>query len=171
MIYAHRNVLDPNLIQDALRHIHLDIITRGLDPVSLKKYQEEANWFPHLRWSTPMLHLQAAVHEHLPVSREEIPCDPQIVLQFPHVGEAGAVSYHVDREPDWAVSDGLRYSRVAGVPLTPSTPANGGVRFKYARYYTLNPGDIIEFSADEPHSAGYNMTGEVRYAVYFRWVL
>lgn len=34
----------------------------------------------------------------------------------------------------------------------------------------MDPGDAVMMTPDLPHSGGVNLTGAVRYGVYFRWM-
>lgn len=97
--------------------------------------------------------------------------DPQILLQFPHVGPLPEITFHVDQEPEWA--QGRRYLRIVGVPLSPWRLENGGLIVDLGAGTTcveIDPGDAVMMTPDLPHTGGVNLTGSVRYGIYFRWL-
>ena len=98
-------------------------------------------------------------------------CDPQILLQFPHVGPEPQIVFHLDEEPDWA--DGRRYERIVGVPLTPWRRQNGALLVKGRRRAGRGGGrspDAVMLTPDLLHCGGVNRTGSPRYGVYVRWL-
>jgi hypothetical protein len=156
------------LVDDALRLLHLDLLERGPSAEELSRWLWGAHWFPHLNYRDEILALASALP---PRWRTGTPCDPQILLQFPHVGPEPEISFHVDREPDWA--EGRRYLRIVGVPLSRWCEANGGLLVKQddgAHPVELEPGDAVMMTPDLPHSGGISRTGALRYGVYFRWL-
>jgi ectoine hydroxylase-related dioxygenase (phytanoyl-CoA dioxygenase family) len=81
-------------------------------------------------------------------------CDPQIILQFPHVGAEPQITFHVDSEPDWA--EGRRYLRIVGVPLSRWHRENGGLlveRDDVGVPVELDPGDAVLMAPGLRHSA------------------
>src|SRR5206468_8805441 len=91
-------------------------------------------------------------------------CDPQIILQFPHVGPVPEVTFHVDREPEWA--DGRRYRRIVGIALSAWHRQNGGLLIEQeaeAAPIELDAGDAVAMTPNLLHSGGINLTGEIRY--------
>jgi hypothetical protein len=157
-------------VEVALRHLHLDVVERGLSAETIGEWLWSTHWFPHLRWDPPVVSLA----DHIPPEfREGEMCEPQIVLQPPDASSDGPVTSHIDQEPDWA--DGRRYARIVGVPLTRSYPDNGGLivwPFEGPEQETVDlaPGDMLVMHPRLPHSSGFNRQGGIRYAVYFRFL-
>jgi hypothetical protein len=163
-----RGVLALHLVDDALRLLHLDLLERGLSAETLGEWLWGAHWFPHLNHHPAILAIAAG----LPAEwRTGTPCDPQILLQFPHTGPVPQITFHVDEEPPWAQE--RRYLRIVGVPLSPWRRANGGLLVQPAEdaiAVELDPGDAVMMRPDLRHSGGVNHTGSVRYSLYFRWM-
>ncbi len=165
-----RDVVPVEARERALRHLHLDVVRRGLPQEWLSEWLWNGHWFPHLRWDEEIV----ALVEHLPPAlRTGELCDPQILLQMPDEAEEAELEPHVDRLPDWA--EGRSYTRIVGVALSPNEPANGGVHVwpldgGPPRPTQLDPGDVLVMDPALPHSSGLNRTGGVRYAVYFRFL-
>jgi hypothetical protein len=165
---VRRGVVPLQLIDDALRALHLDVLARGASAEELGQWLWGAHWFPHLRHSEPITALAQALPEDWRTGER---CDPQILLQFPHAGPEPEITFHVDREPEWA--SGRRYRRVVGVPLTGWHRDNGGLLVKPADQaisLDLEPGDAVGMAPDLLHSGGINRTGAIRYGAYFRWL-
>jgi hypothetical protein len=164
-----RAAVPPERIDDALRLLHLDVLQRGVAADELGRWLWAMHWFPHLNHHASIL----ALAEGLPDSwRIGTLCDPQILLQFPHVGPEPEITLHRDVEPDWA--QGRRYGRIVGVPLSPWRRENGGLlvqRGEEVEAVEADPGDAIAMDPELLHSGGVNRTGSIRYAVYFRWLL
>jgi len=163
-----RGAVPRDLVEDALRLLHVDLLERGANAEELSQWLWGAHWFPHLNYRAEILALAAALPARWQTGTA---CDPQILLQFPHVGPEPEISFHVDQEPDWAA--GRRYLRIVGVPLSPWSRANGGLLVKPddgVHAVELEPGDAVMMTPDLPHSGGVNRTGGVRYGVYFRWL-
>jgi len=161
-------VLDPELIDNALRRLHIDLLERGASAEQLGTWLWGANWFPHLNYDAAILALAEALP---PDWQTGTRCDAQILLQFPHVGPEPEITFHIDVEPDWAGA--RRYLRIIGVPLTPWREANGGLlvdRDGQVVAVELDPGDAVMMAPDLPHSGGINRTGGIRYGIYFRWL-
>jgi len=157
-------------IDRALRHLHLDLVQRGLPADTLGSWLWSAHWFPHLRWDPPIVELASHVPADL---REGELCDPQILLQPPDDGEEQPLVPHVDQEPDWA--NGRGYRTIVGVALTPAHARNGGLvvwPFDTGRQEALElaAGDVVVMNPRLPHSSGFNRDGAIRYAVYFRYL-
>lgn len=152
----------------ALRLLHLDLLERGASAQELGAWLWDAHWFPHLKWRPEI----TALAQALPARwREGDMCDPQILLQFPHQGPVPAITFHVDREPEWA--RGRQYARIVGIPLSPWRAGNGGLVVELEGEpvaIELDPGDAVMMAAATRHSGGINLTGGVRYGVYFRWL-
>ena len=118
-----RNLVPPDAVQAALRHLHLDLVRRGAPADELGRWLWSAHWFPHLNWDPPI----AGLAEWLPPElRDGQQCDPQIVLQPPDDCEEQELVPHVDQEPEWAA--GRSFLRIVGVALTPASAANGGLQ-------------------------------------------
>jgi hypothetical protein len=165
-----RRVIHQNAIQDALRHIHLDLVQRGLPPETMGRWLWSADWFPHLKWNEPIVGLAECLPDEL--SKGEL-CDPQIILQPPDDCDDQPLVPHVDQEPEWA--DGRRFRRIVGIALSPGYVANGGlVVWPFDRggveAIELEPGDAVVMHPQLPHSSGLNREGGIRYAVYFRFL-
>lgn len=163
-----RDVVPRPLVEDALRLLHLDLLEEGASAERLGEWLWGAHWFPHLNYRDEIMALAAALPEDW---RAGTICDPQILLQFPHVGPEPEVSFHTDQEPDWAGE--RRYLRIVGVPLSPWCRENGGLliaRGDDAVPVELDPGDAVMMAPDLPHSGGVNLTGGIRYGIYFRWL-
>ena len=163
-----RSLIPLDVVDDALRLLHLDLLERGASAATLGEWLWGAHWFPHLNYDPAIVALAEALPAEWRTGRMS---DPQILLQFPHVGPDPEITFHVDEEPHWA--NGRSYLRIVGVPLTPWREENGGLLVKPAGEAVaveLDPGDAVMMSRDLPHSGGVNRTGAVRYGVYFRWL-
>src|SRR5437762_103923 len=90
--FVLRDVVPQDVVQAALRHIHLDVVQRGLDAATLSTWLWSSQWFPHLRWDPPIVALAQFLPEEL---REGEACDPQIVVQPPDDCDVPLVS-HLD---------------------------------------------------------------------------
>jgi hypothetical protein len=165
---VERSALDMGLIDDVLRMLHLDMLEKGASSETLGEWLWGAHWFPHLNWREEVTRLA----EGLPTEwRTGRMCDPQILLQFPHTGPQPEIVFHLDEEPDWAA--GRRYLRIVGVPLSPWRRDNGGLLVQDDGQIVaveLEPTDAVAMSPDLPHSGGVNLTGGIRYSIYFRWL-
>jgi hypothetical protein len=165
-----RDVVPEEARDRVLRHVHRDIVARGLPPEWLADWLWNSHWFPHLRWDDEVV----ALLEHLPDRlRDGELCDPQILLQMPDDGGEFAIESHVDREPPWA--NGRRYRRIIGVALSRNARENGGLVVwpldgGEPEPVDLEPGDVVVMDPRLPHSSGYNRTGGIRYCVYFRFL-
>lgn len=163
-----RSVIPQERIDAALRMLHLDLLERGASAEELGSWLWGMHWFPHLNEREEIL----ALAEALPAAwRTGRICDPQILLQFPHVGPEPGISFHLDQEPAWA--EGRAYRRIVGVPLSPWREQNGGLLVQTEdgpAPVEAEPGDAIMMTPDLPHSGGVNRTGSLRYGVYFRWL-
>ena len=163
-----RGVIPGQRVDDALRLLHLDLLERGALAEELSEWLWGMHWFPHLKERREILALAEALPEEWRTGRI---CEPQILLQFPHVGPEPEISFHVDQEPAWA---GERtYLRIVGVPLSPWRGDNGGLLVKTddgPAPVEADPGDVIVMTPDLPHSGGVNRTGRLRYGVYFRFL-
>jgi len=163
-----RGIVPQARIDDALRLLHLDLLEFGHSAETLSTWLWAMHWFPHLNYRDEIV----ALAEALPAEwRGGQLCDPQILLQFPHVGPEPEISFHVDDEPPWA--EGRRYARIVGVPLSPWRRENGGLLVKSDGApvpVELDPGDAVMLAPDLEHSGGVNQTGSPRYGVYFRWL-
>jgi hypothetical protein len=163
-----RGVVPQERIDGALRLLHLDLLERGASAQELSDWLWGAHWFPHLKEREEIL----ALAESLPQEwRSGRPCEPQILLQFPHTGPDPEITFHLDQEPPWA---GTRaYLRIVGVPLSSWRRDNGGLLVQTAAGpapVEAEAGDAIMMTPDLPHSGGVNHTGSLRYGVYFRWL-
>src|ERR1700712_4422611 len=116
-----RNVVPEERIDAALRMLHLDLLQRGASAEELGSWLWGMHWFPHLNEHEEILALADALPAEWTSGRI---CDPQILLQFPHVGPEPEISFHLDQEPAWA--EGRSYRRIIGVPLSPWRGGNGG---------------------------------------------
>ncbi len=163
-----RGVVPQELVDTALRLLHIDLLEQGHSAQTLSEWLWSMHWFPHLNHREEILALAEALP---PQWRAGTLCDPQILLQFPHVGPEPEITFHVDQEPPWA--DGRRYVRIVGVALSPWRRQNGGLLVESEDGIVpieLDPGDAVMMTPDVPHSGGINVAGAVRYGVYFRWV-
>ena len=165
-----REAVPGEAVERVLRHIHLDIVRRGLPPEWVADWIWSAHWFPHLRWDPEVLELL----EHLPERlRDGQLCDPQILLHPPDDAEEQPLTPHTDREPEWA--QGRPYRRIVGVALSHASAANGGlVVWPFGsdepQALELAPGDAVVMHPELPHTSGLNRRGAIRYAVYFRFL-
>ena len=163
-----RGVVPQALIDDVLRMLHLDLLGKGADAKELSEWLWATHWFPHLKYRDEVMALAQALPDEW---QQGSLCDPQILLQFPHVGPEPEITFHIDQEPDWA--EGRRYERIVGVPLSPWRKENGGLLVQQGDEtipVELDPGDAVMMSPDLSHSGGVNFTGAIRYGVYFRWL-
>jgi hypothetical protein len=167
-VQVARGVVPPERVDAALRTIHLDLLERGASADELGTWLWGMHWFPHLTYRDEIL----ALAEALPSAWQTgARCDPQILLQFPHVGPVPEVTFHRDQEPPWA--EGRRYERIVGVALSPWRRENGGLLVRDHNgeaAVELDPGDAVLLPPDLLHSGGVNRTGAIRYGVYFRWL-
>jgi hypothetical protein len=176
--YVLRRQVIPQHARDAVKRLmNLELLNDSTQ--SLRDYQRSMHWFPGLRWHQDVV----ALVDHLPHEwKHGVFCEPQLLLHFPHdptVPEP-EITYHLDREPPWA--QGRKYVRIVGVALSPWTSASGGVCFPgrvggrgprgidVAFTPTMAAGDVLCIQPDQLHSPGINRTGDIRYAVYFRWL-
>lgn len=163
-----REIVPQERVDAALRLLHLDLLENGAGPEQLGEWLWGQHWFPHLIYREEILQLAGALP---PDWTTGTMCDPQILLQFPHKGPVPQVTFHVDQEPEWAA--GRRYARIVGVPLSPWRRENGGLLVKpngRAVPIEVDPGDAVMMAPDLRHSGGVNLTGALRYAVYFRFL-
>jgi hypothetical protein len=168
--FVLRRVVPRSAIQEALRHIHLDLIRRGLPADTLGSWLWSTHWFPHLKWDPPIAGLTEFLPDEL---REGELCDPQIVLQPPDDCPEQPLVPHVDQQPEWA--EGRRYRWIVGVALSRCHGGNGGlVVWAYdstePTALDLSPGDVLVMHPGLPHASGFNRQGGIRYAVYFRFL-
>ena len=165
---VERDVVPRALIDDVLRLLHLDLLSRGASAEELGEWLWGTHWFPHLKHRDEILALADALPD---AWRSGDLCDPQILLQFPHTGPVPEITFHVDEEPEWA--EGRRYLRIVGIPLSPWREENGGLLVQQDDEtipVELDPGDAVMMTPDLPHSGGVNLTGSLRYCIYFRWL-
>jgi hypothetical protein len=165
-----RDRVPPAAVDGALRHIHLDLLRRGLDAETAGRWLWSAHWFPHLKWDEQIAGLVSFLPEEL---RDGEQCDPQIIVQPPDDCEDVPLTSHVDQVPDW--SGGRPYKRIVGVALSPARASNGGLwvwPFDAAKPMPLElgAGDVVVMHPQLPHSSGLNREGAMRYAVYFRFL-
>jgi hypothetical protein len=165
-----RNRVPRDAVEGALRHIHLDLIQRGLDAETMGKWLWSSHWFPHLKWDEPISRLATFLPDEV---RDGEQCDPQIVVQPPDDCEDVELTSHIDELPTWA--EGRPYRSIAGVALSPSRPSNGGLWVwpfgqSEATPVDLDPGDVLLMHPQLPHASGLNREGGLRYAVYFRFL-
>jgi Phytanoyl-CoA dioxygenase (PhyH) len=165
-----RGAVPDEAVNGALRHLHLDLVRRGLPAETLGSWLWSSHWFPHLRWDAPIVELVSHVPGEV---REGELCDPQILLQPPDDCEEQPLVSHVDEEPAWA--NGRGYRTIVGIALTPARPRNGGLvvwPFDTGRPEALElaAGDALVMHPKLPHSSGFNHEGGIRYAVYFRFL-
>jgi hypothetical protein len=164
-----RGAIPDERVQAVLRLLHADMLRRGIAAEELSEWLWGMHWFPHLRFHDEI----SALGDALPARWQAgTRCEPQILLQFPHVGhEEPAITFHLDEEPEWA--QGRRYARIVGVALSPWRTENGGLLVQTERgaeAIELAPGDAVMMTPDLPHSGGVNRTGTIRYGVYFRYL-
>lgn len=167
-IEVRRGQVPEELIDAALRLLHLDLITRGASAEELGRWLWSVHWFPHLREDPRITALAQALPE---AWRSGQICEPQILLQFPHCGPEPEIIFHRDREPAWA--QGRRYARIVGIALSRWRRENGGLLIRTRGEplaVELDPGDAVLIEPRVWHSGGINHTGSIRYAVYFRWL-
>jgi hypothetical protein len=163
-----RAVIPPQLVDNALRAIHVEWLSKGTPAEQMSEWLWATHWFPDIRWSDPITELASALPEEWQTGQM---ADPQILLQFPHTGPEPDITFHVDKEPEWAGE--RRYLRIVGVPLSPWRRENGGLLVQFGGEtipVELDPGDAVMMEPDLLHSGGVNHTGALRYAVYFRYV-
>jgi hypothetical protein len=165
-----RQAVPAEAVDGALRHLHRDVVGRGLPADVLGSWLWSSHWFPHLRWDPPVVALAWYLPEEL---RKGEMCDPQILLQPPDDSVDQLLEPHVDQEPPWAA--GRPYRAIVGVALTAAHERNGGlVIWPYdtgePEPLELAAGDAVVMHPRLPHSSGLNREGTIRYAVYFRFL-
>jgi len=164
-----RGGVPPTAVDAVLRHIHRDIVDRGLPEERIAEWIWSAHWFPHLKWDQEIV----ALLEHLPEElRDGELCDPQIVLHMPDRDEY-TLEPHVDQAPEWARERG--YRRIVGVALSPGRREHGGLLVwpfgkDEPEPVEVDVGDVVVMHPALPHTSGFNSTGTIRYAVYFRFL-
>jgi len=168
VVEIERDQLPMEEIHDALRAINRHIFEAGLTREEIERSAENALWLEPLLHNHPWSHYITGLHRHIGIEADEV--WTQILLQFPE--KPGDIPperpFHVD---DLHPKPGYELQYVAGVALTPSDEYHGGIRFEGDHAVPkLNPGDYVVFSADVPHSGGINYSGQIRYAVYFRYL-
>lgn len=153
-------------IEEALRVIVSHQRLAGMTAEQAAGWVEDACWFPDLcapdhPWHPALTKLRDPFNFEGEVWT-------QVLLQYPHPPGEPIVPprFHVDAPP----KGGRVYSRIIGVPLTVSDDYHGGIRFQDGTP-VLVPGDAVVFGPRTPHSGGVNRSGQIRYAVYFRWVV
>lgn len=159
-------VVAPQLVEDPLRLLHVDMLEHGHCADTLSEWLWAMRWFAHLNRRDEILALAHALPEPWQVGTL---CDPQILLQFPHIGPEPEIVFHLDEEPAWA--DGRQYARIVGVPLSPWREESGGLLVEV-------DGEAVPVELD--HRRGHAApgpaalrrcgTGSPRYGVYFRWL-
>lgn len=165
-----RAAVPGDVVEAALRHVHLDLVRRGLGPQTIGEWLWSAHWFPHLKWDDEILALFRALPAEL---QDGELCDPQILLQPPDDAEEVDLVPHVDREPEWA--SGRRYRRIVGVALSRGGEGDGGLVVwplgkDEPEAVELEPGDAVVMDPLLPHASGVNRGGAIRYALYFRFL-
>ncbi len=163
-----RAAVPQELIDDALRLLHLELLSKGASAEQLAEWLWATHWFPDLKWRDEITALASALPAEWQTGQM---CDPQILLQFPHTGPEPEITFHVDEEPEWAGE--RRYLRIVGVPLSPWRRENGGLLVKVddeVAAVELDPGDAVAMAPELEHTGGVNRTGAIRYGVYFRFV-
>lgn len=156
------------LIDDALRLLHRELLEHGVSAEQLSEWLWGAHWFGHLNRRDEVTRLADALPREW---QEGTRCDPQILLQFPHVGPEPEITFHLDQEPEWAENRG--YARIVGVPLSPWRQRNGGLLVlddEHVRSVEMDPGDAVCLAPHVWHSGGVNHSGAIRYGIYFRWL-
>lgn len=161
-----RRVIPRADIQAAMRAINCHMWAHGLNREQVTEYSRTACWFPELcepdhPWHPYLARLLA------PFLAEAGEVWTQIVLQFPDFPGAAPrqAAFHVDEPP----ADGRRFRLVVCVALTRTSHARGGLTFR-DETVELEPGDAVAFGGEAEHNGGVNTSGEIRYAVYFRFV-
>lgn len=161
-------VIPQALVDDALRLLHLELLSKGASAEQLSEWLWATHWFPDLKWRDEITALAGALPPEWQTGQM---CDPQILLQFPHTGPVPDITFHVDKEPEWAGE--RRYQRIVGVPLSAWRRENGGLLVKVDGEVVpveVSPGDAVMMAPELEHSGGVNLTGSIRYGVYFRFV-
>lgn len=116
---VRRGIVRQNLIDDVLRLLHIDWLERGHSAQTLGEWLWGMHWFPHLTHRNEILALARSLPTEWQTGKL---CDPQILLQCPHVGPEPDIVFHVDEEPHWA--QGRQYR----VPTTTLRRATLSVR-------------------------------------------
>lgn len=161
---VRRGIIREDTVRRALRHLHWEVRAGWLSADNIKAWEDDHHWFPHAGLDVEL----TCVADELPPEWQTGEREPgvQIILQLPTVGErAFEAGFHADDD------DGAHWERIVGVPLSTWSYENGGVRFPDPDGYcpTLQPGDAIMLSGDQQHGPGPNVTGHIRWGLYFRW--
>jgi hypothetical protein len=165
-----RDAVPTGAVDDALRHLHLDLVRNGASAETISSWIWSAHWFPHLKWDPEFV----ALLKHLPERlRQGELCDPQILLQPPDDCVDQPLTSHVDEAPEWA--NGRPYARILGIALTPNRRTNGGLVVwpldeSAPEPVELERGDVVVMDPALPHTSGFNREGGIRYAAYFRFL-
>lgn len=146
----------------------------GLPHHEVDRAIREACWFPWIREHEAIMRLV----DFLPKEwKDDRLCEPQIVLRLPHMDDSRPrFTPHVDEEPPWA--EGRKYKRIVGVALTRSRIQDGCLivwpkgssDLNNFRDIELDAGDVVVMSPTLEHSPSLNLSGQIRYTVYFRWL-
>jgi ectoine hydroxylase-related dioxygenase (phytanoyl-CoA dioxygenase family) len=156
-------------VERALRRLHLEVRDNGLTAAQIADWERATCWFPHLRWAPEIVSLLDRIPPSL---REGTLCEPQILLQFPEDGER-PIYPHVDQPPPWAQR--RPYRIVIGVALSASLAGNGALLVwpfdrRDPELVELARGDVVVMHPQLQHTGGRNVSGTIRYAVYFRFL-
>jgi ectoine hydroxylase-related dioxygenase (phytanoyl-CoA dioxygenase family) len=167
-------VVSNEVITNAMRLLHLEIVNWGLTKEQIDEWHNNKCWFPTLRYHPAILALIDAVPNEYKVGQM---CEPQILFHFPDTADEWDFEMHQDKEPEWA--NGRKYTSIVGVALTPNNEENGGLVVRtvdegeFGEDFPtepMEPGDIIVFDPLLWHRGGLNRTGQIRAMVYFRFL-
>jgi hypothetical protein len=155
-------------IDSALRRIHTRILEKGISVAEIAHYRKTSHWLIDLACYEEIMGL----HDFIPVQyRQGERSYPQIVLQFPSTNITEK-EFHVDKlnPGDKGV---IRY--ICGFALSRQTDRNGGIHVlpknsEKSKQIMQDPGDLLIMDGDLQHTPGFNRSGNIRYAVYFRYV-
>jgi hypothetical protein len=169
-----RRIIPPDLIEQALRVLNLEIVRNGPTPEEIVRCAR-STFFPHLRWEPGILALRGPVDDLLRPRPDEQWADSQLLLRFPDEAEEWPLTPHVDEAPPWA--DGRPYRAVVGVPLSPSRASDGCLIVWPGSHVArpgdplpleLEPGDVVAMHPELQHTGTLNRGGNIRYVAYFR---
>lgn len=161
---VYRGLVPEQLVDAALRTLHLDVAERGVDPDALRVWATTTA-FPHLRYHPSILAVRDEL-ERLAGSWISTGswADPQIVWRLPDAAASWPLELHVDDD------EGQPFASIHGVALTRATRRDGCLVVDYGGELPveLEPGDVVTLDGHEPHASTLNRGPHVRAALYFR---
>lgn len=169
-----RGLVDPALVESALRRLNLEILRCGLSAEQIEQWKYATFW-PSVRWDDEIVALRGPMEQVIPARPDELWGDAQLLLRFPDETSDWPLRAHTDSLPEWA---GTRsYEMIFGVALSRAHAVDGCLTVWCGSHrgeegervlVELEPGDVVILHPQVGHSSTLNSGGSIRYAVYFR---